>query len=396
MQLLKILLALTLFLTNSYGYLKFYNLHVVDKSNSTPQEIQEAKAFLEANVESIKNVADVEKANSADGMENIAQNEKNLDFYKENIHGSEQISINDVVNETIETGLQDLTKKAKTLYEQDTEETYKIVKENIKEYAQNTSYEEMKEDVKQAVENIVTDMQKGAAQLNDTVGLSTNDIAKVYNITQEEAVEVKNAIILIAGASMSGVVKDTFKGGIDLGIKGDKSPYNPNKAREGLEAVHGAENVTSTTNPKNPQQALTIRDNVIVDANGNKAVQFEMPDGTTKNIPYDNRGLPIFDDVSEFTTIIDKSKSPKGQMKQASKDMWEAIKNDPIAQGKFTKIQLNDMRLGKGKIKDFTWHHNAQSSPNNMQLIPEVIHNANLGGVPHTGQVSLNKVGVTK
>jgi len=40
------------------------------------------------------------------------------------------------------------------------------------------------------------------------------------------------------------------------------------------------------------------------------------------------------------------------------------------------------------KVDDHTWHHNAQSSPNNMQLVPESIHN---GTVPHTGQVSLSK-----
>ncbi len=245
----------------------------------------------------------------------------------------------------------------------------------------------MKEDVKQVVENIVVDMQKGATQLKDTVGLSTNDIAKVYNITQEEAVEVKNAIILIAGASMSGVVKDTFKDGIDLGLKGDKTPYNPNKAREDLEAAHGVENVTSTTNPKNPHQASTSRDDVIVGDDGSRAVEVEMPDGTIKNIPYDNRGLPIFDDVAEFTTTIDSTKSYKGQMKQASKDMWSTIKNDDIAKSRFTQIQLEKIEAGSEKIPGFTWHHNAQSSPNNMQLVPFDIHKKEV--VPHTGQASL-------
>lgn len=111
-----------------------------------------------------------------------------------------------------------------------------------------------------------------------------------------------------------------------------------------------------------------------------------MPDGTIKHIPYDDRGLPIFDDVAEFTTEIDGSKSTRGQMKQASKDMWESIKDDPNAQSRFTQNQLDKMKSGAEKIPGFTWHHNAQSSPNNMQLIPSNIHN---GTVPHTGQVSL-------
>ncbi|PNK61926.1 HNH endonuclease [Psychrobacter sp. FDAARGOS_221] len=36
----------------------------------------------------------------------------------------------------------------------------------------------------------------------------------------------------------------------------------------------------------------------------------------------------------------------------------------------------------------YAWHHNAQSAPNNMQLVPENIHNIH---VPHTGQNSLKE-----
>ena len=90
--------------------------------------------------------------------------------------------------------------------------------------------------------------------------------------------------------------------------------------------------------------------------------------------------------MAEFTTTIDHSKSPTGQMQQASRDMWEAIKDDPMAKSKFTQTQLDDMQSGSARIDGFTWHHNAQSSPNNMQLVPSNIHS---GTVPHTGQVSL-------
>lgn len=45
------------------------------------------------------------------------------------------------------------------------------------------------------------------------------------------------------------------------------------------------------------------------------------------------------------------------------------------------------MHLGEPKIDGYTWHHNAQSSPNSMQLVPKDIH-ANKT-VPHTGQNSL-------
>jgi len=150
---------------------------------------------------------------------------------------------------------------------------------------------------------------------------------------------------------------------------------------------HKATNLTSTKDTN----IAGARNDVIINANENKAVQVKMPDGSIKSIPYDTRGLPVFDDVAEFTTIIDHSKSPKGQMQQASRDMWEAIKDDPRAKSKFTEEQLDQMKSGSSKIDGYTWHHNAQSSPNNMQLIPSNIHNANQGGIPHTGQVSLSK-----
>lgn len=38
--------------------------------------------------------------------------------------------------------------------------------------------------------------------------------------------------------------------------------------------------------------------------------------------------------------------------------------------------------------EEYTWHHNAQSAPNNMQLVLENIHNIQ---APHTGQNSLIK-----
>ncbi|MFC6205078.1 HNH endonuclease [Psychrobacter urativorans] len=56
---------------------------------------------------------------------------------------------------------------------------------------------------------------------------------------------------------------------------------------------------------------------------------------------------------------------------------------------KFTEQQLKDMRSSKKKMERYTWHHNAQSSPNNMQLVPKLMHSNSK--VPHTGQNSLIK-----
>lgn len=67
--------------------------------------------------------------------------------------------------------------------------------------------------------------------------------------------------------------------------------------------------------------------------------------------------------------------------------MWEVIKNDSNAKSKFTQNQLEQLRLGEPKIEGYTWHHNAQSSPNNMQLVPNEFHSNK--AVPHSGQNSL-------
>lgn len=102
---------------------------------------------------------------------------------------------------------------------------------------------------------------------------------------------------------------------------------------------------------------------------------------------YEERGLAIFDDVVAFTAKVDESKTYTAQMGQASKDMWEVIKNDPAVKGKFSERQLLQMKSGSKQIDGYTWHHNPQSSPSNMQLIPFDIHKSK--SVPHTGQNSL-------
>lgn len=50
--------------------------------------------------------------------------------------------------------------------------------------------------------------------------------------------------------------------------------------------------------------------------------------------------------------------------------------------------QLEPLRLGEPKIEGYTWHHNPQSAPNSMQLVPNSIHSNKV--VPHSGQNSLS------
>ncbi|WP_301667296.1 HNH endonuclease [Neisseria basseii] len=74
-------------------------------------------------------------------------------------------------------------------------------------------------------------------------------------------------------------------------------------------------------------------------------------------------------------------------MKAATKDLWKTIEREQVSKNQFTNEQLMKIKAGNEKIPSYTWHHNAQSSPNNMQLIPNSIYKA----VRHTGQKSLKK-----
>ncbi|HHB13233.1 MAG TPA: HNH endonuclease [Chromatiales bacterium] len=107
------------------------------------------------------------------------------------------------------------------------------------------------------------------------------------------------------------------------------------------------------------------------------------------NVPYDARGLPIFDDVARFTTRIDRSLDPEMQKVQASRELWKAIQRGEVRASQFTPRQLEQIRRGSKKIRGYTWHHNAQSSPPSMQLIPDRVHKK----VTHIGDVGLNQGG---
>ena len=139
---------------------------------------------------------------------------------------------------------------------------------------------------------------------------------------------------------------------------------------------------------------------VIYDSYGNKAVKVEYKDTSTNevktaNIAYDSRGLPVFDNYAKYTTKIDKPKGYENmsdrtrrtkEMELATLDLKKQIESGRVDKNQFSKDQLSDISVGSDKIKGYTWHHNAQSGPNNFQLIPENIHKS----VSHIGEASLS------
>lgn len=180
---------------------------------------------------------------------------------------------------------------------------------------------------------------------------------------------------------------------------GDNTPYDAKKSREDVEQVHvstdgNVDDVTSTTVAKNANQR--VNDNAekgieVINCRGNKAVKVEYNDPRTgeptiANIPYNERDLPIFDNITVFTATLDRSKSYEAQKAAATKELKNVI-NSKKYQGKgFTPQQLKDIQDGKSKIGDksgYTWHHNGDVK--NMQLIPTAVHDA----VSHLGEGSL-------
>jgi filamentous hemagglutinin len=179
----------------------------------------------------------------------------------------------------------------------------------------------------------------------------------------------------------------------------NKGIYNPKAVKGYLESKYGKENIMSFTIPNSPQMASSTREDVIIGNSGAKSVKVKY-NNEIKNIPYDNRDLPIFDDVAKYTTTIEKpanweNMSEKArrsaEMRAATRQLRDDIKAGRVDAGQFTEEQLTKIKSGSSSIPGYTWHHNAQSAPNNMQLVPSKIHNVKEGGIPHTGEGSMSR-----
>ena len=190
---------------------------------------------------------------------------------------------------------------------------------------------------------------------------------------------------------------EKMKAAMDQARSGVDLPYDSRQIRAELEKRYGEENITSTTVPRKPQQSVNNQNksdytSTVTSNLSGKSVRVDYKDPVSgkslvANIAYDSRGLPIFDNVAKFTTRLDTSLSTTGQMRAATRSLRDAIEKGAIPKSNFTSTQLEDIMAGKRTINGYIWHHNAQSAPNNMQLVPLEIHDA----VRHTGQNALKK-----
>ncbi|BCJ06919.1 hypothetical protein PRtIB026_A33360 [Pseudomonas sp. RtIB026] len=93
-------------------------------------------------------------------------------------------------------------------------------------------------------------------------------------------------------------------------------------------------------------------------------------------VVFDNKGFPIFDDITAFDTRISidvfRSASYQGQMKLATKGLSDAIQRGQVKASSFTVKQLQQISAGARKIDGYTWHHHQDSG--RMQLVPELVH----------------------
>lgn len=155
----------------------------------------------------------------------------------------------------------------------------------------------------------------------------------------------------------------------------DRRPYahTPLATRAEYEAIYGANAVSSSTVPPF----------------GAPNVWLAGQRHPHAPIVFDYRGLPIFDDVAMYDTRLNPSDflaaSYQGQMRMASRDLWQSIQRGEVPASRFTSEQLLAIQRGSAKIPGYTWHHHQDNG--RMQLIPTVIHSA----VGHIGGNSISK-----
>jgi hypothetical protein len=151
-----------------------------------------------------------------------------------------------------------------------------------------------------------------------------------------------------------------IEGRVAVGDATLKAPYHPRTVRTDLEATYGAESLEAATVP----------------ASGAKNVRLAGQRHPVSGIVFNERGLPIFDSVLEFDTIIPAEivsiRDRAVHMKAATQKLKEAIERGEVPRSKFSSEQLKSIMDCEERIQGCTWHHNEQVG--RMQLIPEIIH----------------------
>lgn len=164
----------------------------------------------------------------------------------------------------------------------------------------------------------------------------------------------------------------------------NKSPYNARIMEQLLQSQYSDANISSRTMPKanakNVKSAGKGRDFVI----GTDEVTGQP---IIKHIPFNERGMPIFDDVSACDVILPKNitniKNRDLHFKNATTALKNLIQSGRVDKSLFTKKQLDSIFAESIRIPGFTWHHHENIG--RMQLVPRDIHRA----IGHFGRFDL-------
>ncbi len=151
------------------------------------------------------------------------------------------------------------------------------------------------------------------------------------------------------------------------------SLYHPHTIRSILEARYPGRVVSTTVPAMDPHMNVPLAGR-------------RHPNGTV----FDDRGVPIFDDVARATvqilesTITRPGVKPdtiyRGQLRRATQELRDAIQRGDISKDLFNTEQLAAINKGLAQIPEYTWHHH--QSRGRMQLVPRDIHKEvhHLGG----------------
>lgn len=159
----------------------------------------------------------------------------------------------------------------------------------------------------------------------------------------------------------------------------NKAPYNPRNMESLLNSRYNGSTVTSSTMPKPNAKNVKM-------AGGGRAFVVGTDEVTgkpiVKHIPFNERGMPVFDDVAKVETRITgdlahmKSEAHKVA---ATRQLKADIEAGKIDRKLFSDLEMKQIDAEKAKIGKWTWHHHEDRG--RMQLVPEDIH----GDIGHVG-----------
>jgi hypothetical protein len=151
--------------------------------------------------------------------------------------------------------------------------------------------------------------------------------------------------------------------------RANKAPYDPRAMESLLHARYGPNAVTSSTLPSSNMPNVKLA-------------------GQTHpktNIVFDQRGMPVFDDVARFDTRISMEiasiQSRDRHMRAATRNLRDEIQAGRVSPDLFTPKQLRQIQAGKPRIEGLTWHHHQDKA--RLQLVPIECHDTNHVGGMH-------------